>query len=686
MAQANRKPRTSDDPSLQREVEALAKRGGLALMAEAVRKEGAKGSNDTVLAHIMPAQQRQLERQDGHPGRVNPKTKLKQHDTGDNDDNPSASSHDNDGPAGTSNDGGFSWSDPSTWGISFGPNQEKGDEKMSEFTTPGWMSEFNSWAGRNGFDASTNSWDASKMGAFTGVANTATGLSTEDSQGRFGYDVNNPVAVGPNGQVATQQQIDDARNENIAAALEAAGKDNAPVDPNDPDQAPTQLSEADQNQAALSQASQDALGHATQGNEGLGQGLDSVSPGDSHGVTDTQAANQTHQNVTNAQNTLSMWNAIGKGASLAGKAGVPGASLVGSAIGAGVAGAKAAGYDSVGNAWSNVSAGGQAPGPASASEGQGSSDSSATGLGAMDGSASNTSNGGGYAPAIATGGFGMPVTATNTIGAGDAYNWFKNLYSDQAAERARVSGAADTAQAAANSAGIFNLTNAGKDRQTYDTTFTPTLNKIVTDANTFDAKGEADRQAQEGEATVGKTFGQARGARTRQLESMGVNPNSTKFASGLAALDSDEAAARAVASNTGRVAGRELGTQKLVQAANLSSPLASQAITEGNAGVVASQAGLSAAQVPGAANRADAALVATGAGIDNASKQTDSAYQIGMINAATNASGTGASIAASQAKQQAAQDAQNNEYIKDIASNAGTIVNAGKTIWDWFSS
>ncbi|MDB5814419.1 MAG: hypothetical protein JWN23_1536 [Rhodocyclales bacterium] len=272
-----------------------------------------------------------------------------------------------------------------------------------------------------------------------------------------------------------------------------------------------------------------------------------------------------------------------------------------------------------------------------------------------------------------------PGTSTSAAPASDAYTWFKNLYGNLAPQRQDIANAAGTAQTVANTASGLNQTSAATDRATYDANFTPTLNKVVTNANTFDSEGEANRLAQEGEATVGKQYGQQQQALGRQMQSYGINPTSAKYQAQIAGLSGAEASARAAASNSGRIQGRDIGTQRLVQATQLSAPLAGQSTTEGNAGVVASQAGLSAAQVPNATETGAGALVATGAGLNNSSTSIANNYDIGLKSAANAASATGANIALSQAQQSNAQNAANNAALGAIAQNAGSI-------WDWFSS
>lgn len=354
---------------------------------------------------------------------------------------------------------------------------------------------------------------------------------------------------------------------------------------------------------------------------------------------------------------------------------------------------------------STAAGGGSTTGTGNSSNSGSNSDSGASGSGTSGGgggtamgsaAGATTDTNGQYTTGMglneAAGGTAVPSTNTDTTAtttaapASDAYDWFKNLYTSLAPERQNVATAAGTAQTAANTSSALDQTSAGTDRATYDANFTPTLNKIVSDANTFDSEGEANRLAQEGEATVGQQYGVQQQALGRQLQSYGINPTSAKYQAQMAGLSGAEASAAASAANAGRIQGRELGTQKLVQAAQLSSPLAGQSTTEGNAGVVASQAGLSAAQVPNATDTTAGALIATGAGLNNSATSIANNYDIGLKSAANSANATGAQIAASQAAQNVAQDNATNAAIGAIASNSGTIANAGKSIWDWFST
>lgn len=331
------------------------------------------------------------------------------------------------------------------------------------------------------------------------------------------------------------------------------------------------------------------------------------------------------------------------------------------------------------NGQSNTSAN---AGPGSEGEGSGGGDSSANNgmadsgglmyLGGTPGWNSQT----GAVPISGSAGAGGQSTGAGAT-AGNAYQWFNNLYGNLATERKRVSDAATAGINTANETAGLNLASAKADRATYDNTFTPTLNKIVANANQFDAEGEANRMSQENEAKVGQTYGKAREAQTRQQMSYGFNPASQKFQAAQMGLEAAEAADRAAAANTGRIQGRELGTQRLVQAAQLSSPLATQAINEGNAAVSAGTTATQLATVPGATERADAGLVGTGFQLDQQAARDKGSLEIARLNANTSASNSQTAQQIAQAQQQAAED-------KQTADNISGLIGGVNTVGQWF--
>lgn len=97
-----------------------------------------------------------------------------------------------------------------------------------------------------------------------------------------------------------------------------------------------------------------------------------------------------------------------------------------------------------------------------------------------------------------------------------------------------------------------NDANARKDRQRYEGVFQPLEDQLVSDANTYNSEGKREQAAGAAMGAVGESFEQSRRAAQQQLESFGVDPSSTRFASLDAGSRIAQAAAAAAAGNTAR--------------------------------------------------------------------------------------------------------------------------------------
>lgn len=94
--------------------------------------------------------------------------------------------------------------------------------------------------------------------------------------------------------------------------------------------------------------------------------------------------------------------------------------------------------------------------------------------------------------------------------------------------------------------------NARKDRARYESTFQPLEDDLVRDAQDYNTEARREAKAGAAQATVGQQFDAARDSATRQLESYGVNPASTRFAALDIGTRAQEAAAKAAAGNQAR--------------------------------------------------------------------------------------------------------------------------------------
>jgi hypothetical protein len=83
--------------------------------------------------------------------------------------------------------------------------------------------------------------------------------------------------------------------------------------------------------------------------------------------------------------------------------------------------------------------------------------------------------------------------------------------------------------------------------------------RLVTDAQSFNAEDRREQLAGQAAADVSQAFGVARGSQARDLARRGVNPNSGAFAAMSSRSMTDEALARAGAANASRTAARQEG-------------------------------------------------------------------------------------------------------------------------------
>lgn len=89
--------------------------------------------------------------------------------------------------------------------------------------------------------------------------------------------------------------------------------------------------------------------------------------------------------------------------------------------------------------------------------------------------------------------------------------------------------------------------NAEADRKRYEDVFQPQEDALINDANNYASAGRKDAEVGKAQAAVGQQFEAARDNATRQLESYGVNPASTRFAALDIGTRAQEAAAKAAA-------------------------------------------------------------------------------------------------------------------------------------------
>lgn len=116
-----------------------------------------------------------------------------------------------------------------------------------------------------------------------------------------------------------------------------------------------------------------------------------------------------------------------------------------------------------------------------------------------------------------------------------------------------------------------NMANARKDRERYENVFQPLQDEAIAEAKDFNTPGRRDLMVGQAQAAVGQQFDAARDQATRQLESFGINPASTRFAALDIGTRAQEAAAKAAA-----------GTQMALNVENTARALRDNTINMGN--------------------------------------------------------------------------------------------------------
>jgi hypothetical protein len=167
----------------------------------------------------------------------------------------------------------------------------------------------------------------------------------------------------------------------------------------------------------------------------------------------------------------------------------------------------------------------------------------------------------------------------------------------------------------ANQAGGFANNLLGR----YVNTFEPLMNNFIQQASTYGSAANQAFQAGQAESTVGQADQAAMDSAQRQLQSMGINPNSGRYEDLLLAQRTQDAAARAGAGTQAALNTRNIGRQMLQTAVQLGQNVPGFAVNAINSAYT----GLSGAE------NAILGLLNTGANLKN--------VPVNYLNAAANA-------------------------------------------------
>ena len=165
-------------------------------------------------------------------------------------------------------------------------------------------------------------------------------------------------------------------------------------------------------------------------------------------------------------------------------------------------------------------------------------------------------------------------------------------------------------------------------------TFRPLERQIVADAANFNTEAYRNEVASKAAADAGRAFGIAQQQNQRAMASMGVNPNSGRFAGTQAATGLQQAAMRAQAQTAARSQAEQMGYARQLDAAGLGRGLAgASAAAYGGATAAGSAAGMNAQS----AGQNYMGNMAMGAGTIQGGLNTQVQGLSSVLNAQTNA-------------------------------------------------
>ena len=138
-----------------------------------------------------------------------------------------------------------------------------------------------------------------------------------------------------------------------------------------------------------------------------------------------------------------------------------------------------------------------------------------------------------------------------------------------------------------------NMANAREDRNRYKSVFQPLQDQFIKEAQAYNTPEKQNEMAAEAQADVSRAAAAQAGTNARQMASMGLNPNSGRWAGVTAAQDTTNALAGAAAQNNARQSVRDRGTAMLADAINIGSGLPSQTAASYGTGLNAGNSSVS---------------------------------------------------------------------------------------------
>ncbi|MDB5730699.1 MAG: hypothetical protein JWQ03_594 [Variovorax sp.] len=237
----------------------------------------------------------------------------------------------------------------------------------------------------------------------------------------------------------------------------------------------------------------------------------------------------------------------------------------------------------------------------------------------------------------------------------EALDWYKQVYTDSAPDRAAASQVAREQSTIQRDLSQEALASVRDERDRYKTTFQPIEDRIANDAITFNTPARREAAARAAVADSEIALNVERQGSQQALERRGVTAGSGKSLALQGAMDLGAAKIKAGAANSARDRIEAVGSAKLMDAAGLGRGVVQNTATQAQIGLNSGNSSVGNASVPLGVQQQGAQLM--GHGFSTAMQGNSSAANINM----------------GVANQQAGVDSANGQQAAAGASAAASI-------------
>ncbi len=204
-----------------------------------------------------------------------------------------------------------------------------------------------------------------------------------------------------------------------------------------------------------------------------------------------------------------------------------------------------------------------------------------------------------------------------------ALDWYQQAYREQAPARERAAATAERVSLS-QIEGMDTATRLAREADAYNrSTFRPLERQVVRDAQDFDTEAKREELAGLAAGDVQAAAATARGAATRDLTRMGVNPNDGAFGASTRAVENATTLSLAGAKTKARRDAMAIGDAKKMDAISLGRGLPGQQATQTQLALSSGNSAVGNAQVP--VTQAQNAVNQAGQGFSTAIQANNSA-------------------------------------------------------------